>query len=252
MMTGFWKLTWVEIKVYMREPLGVISVLGIPVLVFLIFGRGSRGAQSSQGAQALDSTNGMTLNVPILAALFIAIGAAMSLVAIITIYREGGILKRLRATPLSPLTILGAHVFVKLIFTVVGLAVLVLAGRQFFPGAIDVNLWSFTLALLLGTLSILSVGFVISSIVPTARFAQPLGSVILYPMIAISGLFFPISALPLGWRIFANTLPTTHAVALMQGIWDGAGWGAHWGNVFGLVAVFVVCSAVSAKAFRWE
>ena len=204
------------------------------------------------GRPRVDTPQAVTLNLPILAALLIAIGAALSLVAIITIYREGGILKRLRATPLSPLTILGAHVFVKLIFTVIGLGLLVLAGRQFFPGAIDVNLWSFTLALLLGTLSIISVGFVISSIVPTARFAQPLGSVFLYPMIPLSGLFFPIESLSTGWRIVANMLPTTHAVGLMQGIWDGAGWGALWGNVLGLVAVFVVCSAVSTKAFRWE
>jgi ABC-2 type transport system permease protein len=128
----------------------------------------------------------------------------------------------------------------------------VLAGREFFAGAGNVNLWSFTLALLLGTLSIISVGFVISSIIPTARFAQPLGSVLLYPMVALSGLFFPLDALPTGWRVFANMLPTTHAVALMQGVWDGAGWGAHWVNVLGLVAVFAVCSAVSTKTFRWE
>ncbi len=246
MMTGFWKLTWVEIKVFMREPMGVIGTLALPVFVFLFVGRGLGDSQASTAAEALP------FNVAILAALFIAIGAALSLVAIITIYREGGILKRLRATPLSPLTILGAHVVVKLIFTVIGMGLLVLAGRQFFPGALDVNLWSFTLALLLGTLSILSVGFVISSIVPTARFAQPIGSILLYPMVALSGLFFSIDALPTGWRVFANMLPTTHAVALMQGVWDGAGWGAHWINVLGLVAVFVVCSAVSTKTFRWE
>ncbi|MCH7530495.1 MAG: ABC transporter permease [Gemmatimonadetes bacterium] len=246
MLTGLWKLTWVEIKVFMREPMGVIGTLGLPVFVFLFVSRGLGDSQASNAAEALP------FNVAILAALVIAVGAALSLVAIITIYREGGILKRLRATPLSPLTILGAHVFVKLIFTVVGMGLLVLAGRQFFPGALDVNLWSFTVALLLGTLSILSVGFVISSIVPTARFAQPIGSILLYPMIALSGLFFSIDALPTGWRVFANILPTTHAVALMQGIWDGAGWGAHWVNVLGLVAVFVVCSAVSTKTFRWE
>ena len=246
MLTGLWKLTWVEIKVFMREPMGVIGTLGLPVFVFLFVSRGLGDSQASNAAEALP------FNVAILAALVIAVGAALSLVAIITIYREGGILKRLRATPLSPLTILGAHVFVKLIFTVVGMGLLVLAGRQFFPGALDVNLWSFTVALLLGTLSILSVGFVISSIVPTARFAQPIGSILLYPMIALSGLFFSIDALPTGWRVFANMLPTTHAVALMQGIWDGAGWGAHWVNVLGLVAVFVVCSAVSTKTFRWE
>ena len=246
MLRGFWKLTWVEIKVFVREPLGVFGSLAIPVFIFLALGSGFRDAQTSGAEEAAP------FNVAILAALFIAIGSALSLIAIIAIYREGGILKRLRATPLSPLTILGAHVFVKLAFTAVGLGVMVLAGRQFLPGAIDVNLWSFALALLLGTLSILSVGFVISSIVPTARFARPLGGLLLYPMLVMSGLFFPIEALPTGWRIFANMLPTTHAVALMQGVWDGAGWGAHWGNVLGLVAIFVVCSAVSTKTFRWE
>ena len=246
MLTGFWKLTWVEIKVFMREPMGVVGSLALPVFAFIFVSRALGYSEATDVADALP------FNVAIMAALFIAIGAALSLITIITIYREGGILKRLRATPLSPLTILGAHVFVKLIFTVIGLGLLVLAGRQFFPGAMDVNLWSFTVALLLGTLSILSVGFVISSIVPTARFAQPLGSVRLYPMVALSGLFFPLEVLPPGWRVFANMLPTTHAVALMQGIWDGAGWGAHWANVFGLLAVFAVCSAVSTKVFRWE
>jgi hypothetical protein len=116
------------------------------------------------------------LNVPILAALLIAAGSVMPLVAIMAIYREGGILKRLRATPLSPVTILGAHVFVKLVFTVVSLALLVLAGRQFLPGTIPVNLLSFTGALLLATLSILSLGFVMASVVPTARrMARALG-----------------------------------------------------------------------------
>ena len=52
-----------------------------------------------------------------LVAVFIAINAVLSLVTIISIYREGGILKRLRATPLRPHTILSAHVLVKLLFT---------------------------------------------------------------------------------------------------------------------------------------
>ena len=71
-------------------------------------------------------------------------------------------------------------------------------------------------------------------------------------MVAVSGLFFPLEALPTAWRAGFNLLPTTHAVALMQGIWDGAGWGAHWTNVAALAAVFVVCTAVSTKVFRWE
>ena len=246
MLNGFWKLTWVETKVFMREPLGVAGSLGMPVIIFIVLGR-------SLGSGRLDATSAdqAPFNVPILAALIIAVGAVLSLVAIISIYREGGILKRLRATPLSPVTIMSAHVFVKLAFTVVSLGILVLAGRRFFPGAMDVNLPSFTAALLLSTLSILSIGFLIASIVPTARFAQPIGAAFLYPMIALSGLFFSLEQLPLSIRIVAYGLPTTHAVSLMQGIWDGSGWGAHWGNVAALILVFGVCSGLATKVFRW-
>ena len=245
MLKGFWKLTWVETKVFVREPLGFIGSLILPVVLFIVLGR-SAGMRDRAVAAA------PPFNVAVLSALFIAIGAVLSLVAIISIYREGGILKRLRATPLSPVTILGAHVFLKLVFTAIGLALLVLAGRRVFPGAMEVNVVSFGAAVLLGTLSILSLGFVIASIVPTARFAQPIGAAVLYPMVALSGLFFPVEKLPGYLRVIANLLPTTHAVALMQGVWDGSGWSAHLSDVAALVVIAAVCVAVSTRVFRWE
>ncbi len=251
MLKGVWKLTWVETKIFVREPMGVVGTLGIPVILFIMLGR-TLGTTRAGGAAVEGAASSVPINVPILSALLIAINAVLSLLAIIAIYREGGILKRLRATPLSPLTILSAHVFVKLAFTVVSLAMLVLAGRQLFPGAMDVPLVSFTAALLLGTLSILSLGFVIASIIPTARFAQPIGAAVLYPMLALSGLFFPVDRFPRALRVVAYGLPTTHAVSLMQGVWDGSGWSAHWGNVGALILVFVLCSALTTKVFRWE
>lgn len=245
MLRGFWKLTWVETKIFLREPMGVVGTFGIPLVLFIILGR-SLGAGRAGSATVAETP----FNVPILAALTIAVSAVMSLVAIISIYREGGILKRLRATPLSPATILGAHVFIKLVFTALSLGLLVLAGRQILPGAIDVNLPSFTAALLLSTLSILSLGFVIASLVPTARFAQPISAALLYPMIAVSGLFFPIEQLSRPLEIVALALPTTHAVSLMQGIWDGSGW--NLGSAVALILLFGVCTGVSTRVFRWE
>jgi len=248
MLTGFRKLTWVETKVFVREPMGVIGSIGIPVIIFIVMSR-VLGLGGAGTAAAMDQA---PFNLPILAALIIAIGAVLSLVTIIAIYREGGILKRLRATPLSPVTILGAHVVVKLIFTAITLGLLVLAGRRFVPGAIDVNLFSFSAALMLSTISILSLGFVIASIVPTARFAQPIGAAILYPMMTVSGLFFPLEVLPAPIRALALTFPTTHAVTLMQSIWDGSGWITSSGSVVGLVLIFFACVAVSTRVFRWE
>jgi len=188
----------------------------------------------------------------VIMSLIIVISTVLSLVTIISIYREGGILKRLRATPLRPQTILSAHVIVKLILTASSLALMVLAGKRYYPVGVQVPFFSFTIALLISTWSILSIGFLIASIVPTARFAQPIGGFILYPMIGFSGLFVPVASLPPVLHAVARALPLTYAVALLQGIWSGDAWSAHVGDVVALAAVFVVCTALSAKVFRWE
>ena len=78
------------------------------------------------------------------------------------------------------------------------------------------------------------------------------GTAVLYPMMALSGLFYPLDGLPRALRIVAWALPTTHAVALMQGIWDGSGWGTHWLNAVALVLLFAAFTALSTKVFRWE
>jgi ABC-2 type transport system permease protein len=73
-----------------------------------------------------------------------------------------------------------------------------------------------------------------------------------YPMIAVSGLFFPVESLPPVLHAVARVLPLTYAVPLLQGIWNNDPWSAHLGDLAGLVLVFVVCAALSAKVFRWE
>jgi ABC-2 type transport system permease protein len=249
MLRGLWKLTWLEIKIFMREPLGAFGSILIPVLVFLVVGRimGSGRSPSS-----LAESNFMQTGLPVLASVLIAVNAVLSLVTIISIYREGGILKRLRATPLRPQTILSAHVIVKLLLTAATLALLVLAGKRYYPVGVHAPLFSFTIALLISTWSILSIGFLIASIVPTARFAQPIGGFIMYPMLGICGLFAPIALLPPVLRAVAKVTPLTYAVSLMEGIWRGEGWAAHVGDLAALVLVFAVCTALSAKVFRWE
>jgi ABC-2 type transport system permease protein len=89
-------------------------------------------------------------------------------------------------------------------------------------------------------------------VVPTARFAQPISGALVYPMLALSGLFFPVERLPRWLEAIAYMLPTTHAVALLQGVWDGSGWSAHWVNIAALLALFAAYTALSTKVFRWE
>jgi ABC-2 type transport system permease protein len=249
MLRGLWRLTWLEIKIFVREPLGVIGTVFIPVLIFVVLGR-LLGPRARAGIP--DAPRFLSADLAIFVSVLIAASAVLSLVAIVAIYREGGILKRLRATPLRPHTILAAQVMVKLLSTAVTLALMILAGRRYYPVDADVPIVSFTLALLLSTLSIVSIGFVIASVVPTARFAQPIGTLIIYPMMAFSGLFVPIESLPPSAQTIARMLPFTPAVSLLRGIWHGEGWYRHAGDAAALALMFVIFTAVSSKVFRWE
>jgi ABC-2 type transport system permease protein len=249
MLRGLFKLTWLEIKIFLREPLGAFGSIFFPVLVFVVGGRllGGRLAAGSAGIGGF-----IRVGLPVLASVLIALSGVLSLVTIISIYREGGILRRLRATPLRPHTILTAHVLVKLAITAVTMALMVAAGKRYYPISVNVPIFGFAFALLISTWSILSIGFLIASIVPTARFAQPIGAAILYPMLALCGLFVPLEALPPALHAVARVLPLTYAVSLLQGIWKGEPWGAHLGDVAALVAIFAICTALSARVFRWE
>jgi ABC-2 type transport system permease protein len=249
MIRALVKLTWLEIKIFVREPLGVFGSVGIPVLVFVLLTRllgRSVTATPRQPGWPGDSF------VPVLTAILIALSAVVSLIAIISIYREGGILKRLRATPLPPVVILTAHVLVKLIFTAITLVAMLLAGRRYFPPDAHVNAISFGAALVFTTWAILSIGFVVASVVPTARFAQPLATMTVYPMLGVSGLFYPLDRMPALLQTIAKVSPLTYAVSLLDGIWKGESWLAHGTDVAALVLTFVVCTAISVKVFRWE
>ena len=84
------KLSWVEIKIFLREPMGAIGTIVVPVVLFMVLGRVLRGEAEGAGFVAQ--------GLPVFAVIFIAIGAVLSLTTIIAIYREGGILKRLHHT----------------------------------------------------------------------------------------------------------------------------------------------------------
>jgi ABC-2 type transport system permease protein len=243
------KLTWLEIKIFAREPLGLIGSIFIPLIVFVVFARMIGPGVIS--AAARPSWPGGAF-LPVLTTVLIALTAVGSLITIVSIYREGGILKRLRATPLRPTVILSTHVIVKLLLTALTMALMYVAGRRYVPPGVQVHYLSFATAALFATWSILSIGFVIASLVPTARFAQPLATLVLYPMLVVSGLFFPVSMLPPVLQAVSKVLPLTYAVSLLSGIWRGDAWSAHTLDIAALVLTFLACTALSAKVFRWE
>jgi len=247
-MRGLLKLTWLEIRIFVREPLGFVAAVGVPLAMFLVLGR----SMSPGAGHSARTTQFLAQDLPLFVSIFISINAALSLIAVISIYREGGILKRLRATPLRPAVILGAHVLVKLVFTGISLLLMVLAGRRFYPVTLHAHFAGFALAVVVTTVAILCMGFIVASMVGAARFAQLIGSTIFYPMLAISGMFVPLSSMPRPLALLGNVLPMSHAVALLRGAWVGAGWLVLLPHLGALALTIAICLALTTRVFRWE
>lgn len=241
-------MTWVELKIFMREPMGSVSTLILPAVLFIVIGKLLQNTSS----ESFDAQAWIGTSLPVLLTIMIALNGVISLTTIMSIYREGGILKRLKATPLRPHTILGAHVIVKLVLTAINIATLLIVGKTFFSVEMQGSLIGFSVAVTISTISILSLGFVIASLVPTARFAQIIAGAVLYPLVAISGLFASTESFPPLLSFVSNLSPITHAVSLTTDIWEGESWSHSGVDLLALAATFGLCMMLSSKVFRWE
>lgn len=247
-MRGLSKLTCVEFKLFLREPMAAFFTLAFPLMMLFLFGSiyGNKPSSFFGGYGAVD------VSVPAYTAMIIGSSGLLSLGIAIASYRETGVLKRLKATPIRPQTILGAQVAVIYLMTALGMSLLIVAGQAVYGLRFGGNLMSMFAAFTLSALSIFALGFVLASLAPTARVAQVAGMVIFYPMIFLSGATIPRETLPEAVRQYSQVLPLTHVVTLLRGLWAGGSWGDYSKEVIILAGVAVLAAVVSAKAFRWE
>ena len=247
-MRSLWKLTWVEAKLFLREPMGAFFTLAFPVLVLLLFGSiyGNKPTDLFGGRGTID------ISVPAYTAMIIGTTSLISLPITMSSYREKGVLRRLGATPLRPQTILVAQMLVLFAMTILGMLLLVMVGKVVYGLHFGGNPLSVAAAFGLGCLSFFALGFLLAGVLPSARSTQIVSMVIFYPMLFLSGAGMPRELLSESIRRFSLVLPLTHVVTLLRGLWVGEPWSQHGLEVAVLVGVLVVGTAVSARVFRWE
>jgi len=101
-------------------------------------------------------------------------------------------------------------------------------------------------------LSFFGIGLILASTMPTARTAQIVGLVLLYPMLILSGAGWPRELMPGAIVKISSFLPLTYVVNLLRGLWVGETWGQHTTDILILSVMMVVGAFVSVKLFRWE
>jgi ABC-2 type transport system permease protein len=247
MMRALWKMTWVETKLFVREPAAVFFTLAFPVMVLLLFGEifGNEPVPRNPGLRTVDVMS------PAYTGMVIATTALLGLPMTLAGYRQQGVLRRLRATPLHPSMILAAQVVVNLAMTVLGITLLLLTARLVYDLRVPEAPLSVALALVLASFSFFTVGFVLAGLLSSARTAQIVGQVIFFPMFFLSGAAgIPPEIFPDALRRVSDFLPLTYVVELVQGLWIEGSWNLT--AVMVLLGVLVASVVISAKTFRWE
>jgi ABC-2 type transport system permease protein len=247
-MRGLSKLFIVDFKLYLREPSGAFFTLVFPLMMLFLFG----GLNGNAPRQIYGGLGAVDIMLPGYIALIIATTGLPALIITVAVARERGILRRLRATPVLPQTILTAQVLTLLAMTMVGVAILITVAKLVFHLRFFGNPFSVFIAFLLGSFSFFSLGFVLAGFATTARTGLMLSNIAFYPMIFLSGATIPVEAFPKWLHRYMQILPLYHVVSLVKGLWFGGQWGDHLKEVAILLAILVAGVLVSAKTFRWE
>jgi ABC-2 type transport system permease protein len=247
-MRAFTKLSGMALRLYLREPIAAFFTMAFPSLLLVLFG----SMYGNAPTPVLGGRGTVDVSIPSYTGLILTTVALMNIPITTSSYREQGILRRFRASPLRPLTYIAADVSANLLMTLIGMVVLLIAAWLIYRVEFAGHLLSFLVAVVLSCLAMFALGYLIAGLAPGARLAQVAGMILLYPMMFLSGAGMPIELLPDSLRRISDFLPLTYAVNLLKGVWFGEAWSAHGLDAAVLVGMVLVCGALAGRYFRWE
>ena len=195
--------------------------------------------------------------IPGIAAMAIMQNGIFSVVFTLLSYKNQGVLRRRQATPISPSHFIVGHLISRVTIIILQTFLLLIMGVFILGVSIgqgSIMAWINILLLsLLGGVLFLSIGLAISSLAPSEDSAPALANLVTFPMLFLSGVFFPIDFLPKFVGYVSNILPLTH---LAQGIRLSALYGNSTLTTLPQIGITILWLAIAfsicAFTFKWE
>ena len=168
-------------------------------------------------------------------------------------YRKNGFLKRLRATPLTSLEFIIAQVASRLVLTLVITSFIYAGTHMILDTRMDGSYFTLFLIAVVGAISLVSLGLLVSARVTSEELAGGLLNLINWPMMMLSGVWFSLEGAPEAVRMAANLFPLTHVLNSARAVMlDGATLLDVAPSLLALTAISIVFFALGAKIFRWS
>ena len=238
-----------EQKLYWRSPSSAVFTFAFPILLLVIFATLNRG-------ETITSLGGISYNqyyVPGIIAFSVISACYTNLAIALCFRRDAGVLKRVRGTPLPPWVFMAGNIGSSPVVSLLLVALTTTAGMLFygvtFPGR-----WSaLLLTLLVGAFCFCSLGLAMTVLISTAIASPAIVNGTLFPILFISGTFFPVPAASLLGRV-ASVFPVRHFEQAMFAVFDprAAGSGIEGLPLLVMLGWGLAALIVAVRRFRWE
>lgn len=235
-----------ELRLLLRDPAAMLFGAVLPLVAVVVMSAipGARQPLPQFGGHSV-----VQAYVPTLILFATSVLGLTVLPGILGGYRELGVLRRLRTTPASPVSLLLA-VFALTAAVGVLVSALIVAVPTLFGVPLPPELGGFALGVLLSLCSFAAVGTVLAAVIPNSRVAAGLGNVVAAVMWFCAGLWYPRALFPDWLDLAAGLTPGgAGAEALTQAT---AGSGLGWQPVLVLLGWTVLAGLAARATFRWE
>jgi ABC-2 type transport system permease protein len=241
------RLTATETKLFFREPMIVFFALAFPAILLVILGAVPTFREPDEklgGLRVID------LYVPIIVAMGLAVFALSGLSQLFATYREKGVLRRMRTTPVKPSLMLGAQLLMSTVLSVVTMVVVLAIGRLVFDVGLPRQLPAYLTGYLLAAMSMFAIGLLVASLAPNGKSAGAIGTVLFFPLAFFAGLWIPRDSMNDVLRTISDVTPLGAGVQALQDATAG-----HWPQPLHLAVMLgwtIVAGGLAARYFRWE
>jgi ABC-2 type transport system permease protein len=236
-------------KLFWRAREAAFFTFFLPVIFFLIFGSvyGDRVIEDEGGIKGSSFLQAGMIGYGVAATCFA--GLAISLI----VRRESGVLKRVRATPLPPVTYIVAVLGSTFLVFLIEAALIMALGRTNFGVPVPEDLLSVLAILLIGAASFAAMGVGMTALVRSAEGSSAVINAVYLPMAILSGTFFSTESYPPFLHAIAIVLPLTHFTEVTRDVMVD---NQHVWNDLGSLSVVLAWGVVgligAIRGFRWQ
>jgi ABC-2 type transport system permease protein len=206
---------------------------------------------STQTTVNTQQTKYVDFLIPGLIGFSILISPMFSLVSISSDYKKTKLFKQLSLTPLTKMEWLASKVIWYIFLSTLSFLLMVTVGIFVFQADITLTVWLIPF-LVLGPMLFASMGMLVGTLNKNPETASVIGNVISFPMMFLSGTFFPMSLYPQYLQTFAHVLPLFYITEGLNAVMVYANYAQALVDIAVVTVITVIFFVAAAKVFKWR